>query len=89
MTRFCAVLLLFLSPWVLLGAQELSTLLEGWFAAESAFYENTTDVHLALEKFQNSLENFTGSLLFSQYEKTGILQGGKGELTRQNTAMLL
>jgi signal transduction histidine kinase len=67
--------------------------LEQWFAVESAlynwqasdndetFYDNSTAENLlsSLKQFNTVLENFTGSLLFLQYEGTGLLPEGSGK----------
>jgi len=63
----------------------ISELLERWFIVESALYNwqgstgdkaTAENLFSSLEQFDKILENFTGSLLFIQYEGTGLLPRG-------------
>jgi len=68
--------------------------LEHWFKVESALYDwqgyNTKAENLlsSLEEFNKILEDFTGSLLFLQYEGTGLLPEESGKTTRLTTKEL-
>jgi len=88
--RLVTVLLfLFLTP-LLFGSAEISELLDRWLAVESALYNwqvspagadaggETEALSSSLEQFNIILKDFTGSLLFSQYEGTGLLPEGSG-----------
>ena len=72
--------------------EHISNLLENWFAAENSLYLQRSfqyDSHdhdnllFYLEKFQMSLESFTQSLVFLQYENMGLLPENSGEEFRR------
>ena len=100
--RFFTILLFFLFTHSLFGEENISKLLERWSAVESALYnwqgsntgETSTDNSTAenlfssLEQFNKKLEDFTGSLLFLQYEGTGLLPEESGETARLMTKEL-
>jgi len=74
--------------------------LERWLAVENALdnWQNAAEISPAnstadkllasLEQFNTVLENYTGSLLFLQYEGTGLLPQGSGKTTLQITKEL-
>jgi signal transduction histidine kinase len=80
----------------------ISELLERWFIVESALYNwqgstggiNSTAENLfsSLEQFDKILEDFTGSILFIQYEGTGLLPQESGKtaciMTKELTASI-
>lgn len=99
MLRLGVILLLLFSAPFLCGAQELSNLLEDWFAVENALEKpllkqagnepSETELMSALEKFSISLDRFTGSLIFSQYERIGLLPENSGKEIRQTLSRLI
>jgi len=90
-----------LSSFSLFAAEKIPELLERWLAVENALYnwqnaaetspgKSTADKLLAsLEQFNKILEDFTGSLLFRQYEGTGLLPEGSGKITAVMTRDLI
>ena len=79
----------------------ISELLERWFIVESALYNwqgstgdkaTAENIISSLERFDKILEDFTGSLLFLQYEGTGLLPQESGKtaclMTKELTASI-
>jgi len=72
---------------------EMSELLERWLAVESALdnWQNADEISLdnttaqklfaSLEQFNENLETFTASLIYLQYEGTGLLPQDSGKTT--------
>jgi len=98
MHRLNALLLVFLFAFTAPAAfaeKELSALLEDWLTAENSinyWHKNEiSSAHLLsdLEHFCESLETYTGSLLFSQYERIGLLPHGSGISIRRQTDLLI
>ena len=100
MSRLLVILLILFCAPFLSGAEELSNALEDWFAVEKALNQWTnaspdttmaagTELLLTLEKFSNTLDKFTGSLLFSQYKRIGLLPKNSGMEISQMTFRLI
>jgi len=97
-------MLLFFLFTPLFGVEEIPELLERWLAVESALdnwqnaWQNADEISpgnstaekllASLEQFSTVLENFTGSLLFLQYEGTKLLPQDSGKTTRLITKEL-
>jgi len=103
--RFFTVLLFLLLTPSLFGTAGISELLERWLAVESALYnwqggtpgsppgaaanDETEALFSSLEQFNEILEDFTDSLLFRQYEGTGLLPEGSGRTAAGLTKELI
>jgi signal transduction histidine kinase len=103
-TVFLFSFFFFLFSFPLFAAEEIPELLERWQAVENALdnwqnaWQNAAEISPAkstadkllatLEQFNAVLEKFTGSLLFIQYEGTGLLPKDGGKTTRQMTKEL-
>jgi len=88
MPRLIILLLFLFSAAFLYGTEELLNLMEDWFAVESAV-NKPQELLPALETFQISLENFTTSLLFSQYERVGLKHKESGKIIHLKTQQLI
>jgi signal transduction histidine kinase len=103
--RFLVILLFFLFASSLFGAERVSELLECWLTVESALYNwqggtpgvtagdhesgEAEALFSSLEQFNKILKEFTGSLLFLQYEGTGLLPEGSGRTACRMTEGLI
>ena len=77
----CVLLLLVCAVPVLFGSDAINDLMHDWFAAESALYRwlvadagsvaaGSAELCASLRVFRASLNDFTGSLLFQEFERT-------------------
>ena len=99
--RFFTIPLFLLFSSSLFGEESISGLLEHWLAVESALYnwqgspadtgasDEAENLFSSLEQFNKILEEFTGSLLFLQYEGTGLLPEGSGRTACRMTKELI
>jgi anti-sigma regulatory factor (Ser/Thr protein kinase) len=99
--RFFTLLLFFIFTPSLFGEERISEILEHWLVVESALYnwqgsptgnaenDETENLFSSLEHFNKILEDFTGSLLFRQYEGTGLLPEGSGKTACRITQELI
>jgi len=90
----------FLSTFPLSAADKITELLDRWLAVENALvnWQNAVEISTnnatadkllaSLEQFNAVLENYTGSLLFLQYEGIKLLPLDSGKTTRQMTKEL-
>jgi len=91
MHKFCTILLIFFfSVGVLYASEELTVLLENWFAVENVKSvwnneTNTAELLYAAENFNLSIKRFTQSLLFSQYTITGLKSEENANAIRSKT----
>ena len=89
-----ALLLILLFAPALPAAEELSDVMESWFSAESALYrwQDTSvineELFSALERFRISLNDFTASLLFTEYNRTGLIPKESGTTVSRMTDSL-
>ena len=92
--QFITIILFLFLTASLFATEEMTELLERWLAVESALdnWQNTGEISpnnttakklfASLEQFNENLETFTASLIYIQYEGTGLLPQDSGKTTR-------
>jgi len=76
------------------ATEEMTDLMNHWTAVESALGnwlnadETTQNLNTTLEQFNEKLKTFTASLIFQQYEGTGLLPKDSGKKTIQTAQEL-
>jgi len=91
---FITIILFLLLTASLYATEEMTELMKHWLAVESALdnWQNTNEISpnnstaqklfASLEEFNENLETFTASLIYIQYEGTGLLPQDSGKTTR-------